>query len=88
MHIPMEHIQGHEGYERFEAAGVTYIISRSGRYAWPLMGRGTEFGGYDEDVARARGEEVDRDLPRDDQRVKAAGPAWKAMYEELRRRDR
>lgn len=85
MLIIREKIAGHETMRQHTTSdGVIWCISRSGRYAWPLIGRGSACGPYDTDGARACGQEVDRDLERGDYRVRAAGPAWVEMYEHLR----
>ncbi len=80
-----EKLAGHETLPRYRTSdGTVWCLSKSGRYAWPLLGRGSSFGFYDTDGARAAGQEVDRDLDRGDYRVRGAGPAWQEMYEALR----
>lgn len=69
--------------------GIEYTVSRSGRYAYPRKGP-AKFPAdlWGAEAAQARGELVDRDIPRGDQRVRGAGPAWMEVYEHLRSLER
>jgi hypothetical protein len=81
----MMKLVGHANRETITTtAGTVWCLSRTGRYAWPLWGEDTDFGPYDIDVAAARGQEVDSELPPDDYRVTHAGSEWREVYDRLR----
>lgn len=66
--------------------GALYRVSRSGRYAWPAKPEKAPPPGMSaREYADINGQTVDRDLPRDSQAVRGAGPMWAEVYEELKR---
>src|SRR4051812_42066501 len=66
-----EKLAGHETMRQLTTTGgVAWCVSGDGRKAWPLLGPATQFGPYDIDSARARGEEVDIAIPPTDYRVR------------------